>query len=64
MSDLEKAARALLHQIDIGDFVDSNGHDAKMLKAVHDLRAALAAHEKAPQTENMWDTIGVPRNEP
>lgn len=38
---LRAAANALLHQIDIGDFVDSNGHSAKMLKAVHDLMRVL-----------------------
>jgi hypothetical protein len=31
------AVNALLHQIDIGDFVDGHGHAAKMLKPVHDL---------------------------
>lgn len=40
---LRAAANALLHQIDIGDFVDSNGHSAKMLKATHDLMRALGA---------------------
>ena len=39
---LRAAANALLHQIDIGDFVDSNGHSAKMLKATHDLMRMLA----------------------
>ena len=38
---LRAAANALLHQIDIGDFVDSHGHSAKMLKATHDLMAVL-----------------------
>ena len=38
---LRTAANALLHQIDIGDFVDSNGHSAKMLKPVHDLMKLL-----------------------
>lgn len=38
LGTLRKAANALLHQIDIGDFVDSSGHNAKMLKAVHDMR--------------------------
>ena len=37
----------LLHQIDINDFVDSHGHSAKMLKAVHDAMLYLA--EPAPQ---------------
>lgn len=32
---------SLLHQIDIGDFMDSNGHSAKMLKATHDLMQLL-----------------------
>lgn len=36
-----RAANALIHQIDIGDFVDSHGHNAKMLKAVHDLLGLL-----------------------
>ena len=44
---LEAAGNALLHQIDINDFQDSNGHDLKMLKAVHDLRALLK--EDKPQ---------------
>lgn len=35
---------ALLHQIDIGDFVDSNGHSAKMLKPVQDLMKLLGEH--------------------
>jgi len=34
---MESATNALLDQIDRGDFVDSNGHSAKMLKAVLDL---------------------------
>jgi len=38
---LRTAANALLHQIDIGDFMDSHGHSAKMLKATHDLMALL-----------------------
>jgi hypothetical protein len=38
---LRAAANALLHQIDIGDFTDSHGHSAKMLKATHDLMALL-----------------------
>ena len=42
------AAAALLHQIDIGDFTDSLGHSAKMLKAVGDLRAALASQASTP----------------
>lgn len=41
---LTDAVNALLHQIDIGDFVDSNGHSAKMLKAVHDLMRLMADH--------------------
>ena len=40
---LRTAANALLHQIDIGDFTDSNGHSAKMLKATHDLMRVLGA---------------------
>jgi hypothetical protein len=43
---LREAVNALLHQIDIGDFFDSNGHSAKMLKPVHDLMAMLAAPEQ------------------
>ncbi len=39
---LRTAANALLHQLDIGSFVDGNGHSAKMLKAVHDLMRVLA----------------------
>lgn len=42
---LRATANALLHQIDIGDFVDSHGHNAKMLKAVHDLMRALSKAE-------------------
>jgi hypothetical protein len=41
--ELRAAANALLHQIDIGDFTDSNGHAAKMLKATHDLMRVLGA---------------------
>jgi len=37
---------ALLHQIDLGDFVDSNGHSAKMLKPVHDLMRLLSKEKK------------------
>jgi len=39
--ELAKLANALLHQIDINDFQDSHGHNAKSLKAVHDLMLAL-----------------------
>lgn len=51
---LRDAVNALLHQIEIGDFVDSNGHSAKMLKPVHDLMrlisesAAPAVREPKP----------------
>lgn len=51
---LRGAVNALLHQIEIGDFVDSNGHSAKMLKPVHDLMrlisesAAPAVREPKP----------------
>ena len=38
---LREAVNALLHQVDIGDFVDSHGHSAKMLKATHDLMALM-----------------------
>ncbi|WP_293373598.1 hypothetical protein [Nevskia sp.] len=41
MLKLKTATNALLHQIDIGDFVDSHGHSAKMLKPVHDLMRLL-----------------------
>jgi hypothetical protein len=41
IAQLEAAGNSLLHQIDINDFEDSNGHDLKMLKAVHDLLALL-----------------------
>ena len=37
---------ALLHQIDIGDFIDSNGHSAKMLKPVHDLMKLLSHNQR------------------
>lgn len=40
-ADIHAEANALLHQIDIGDFVDSNGHSAKMLKATHHLMALM-----------------------
>ena len=46
---LRTAVNALLHQIDIGDFVDSHGHSAKMLKATHDLMALMtpnASHKR------------------
>ena len=45
--ELRASANALLHQIDIGDFVDSNGHSAKMLKATHDLMRALGSRMEA-----------------
>lgn len=45
MLELKTATNALLHQIDIGDFVDSNGHSAKMLKPVHDLMRLLEIGE-------------------
>ena len=45
---LRDAVNALLHQIEIGDFVDSNGHSAKMLKPVHDLMRLLSE----PATDN------------
>ena len=38
---LAAGTNALLHQIDIGDFADSNGHTLKMFKAVHDLMRLL-----------------------
>ena len=38
---LAAGTNALLQQIDIGDFVDSNGHTLKMFKAVHDLMRLL-----------------------
>lgn len=45
MSDeLNDAVNQLLHQIGIGDFTDSNGHSAKMLKPVHDLTRMLSAN--------------------
>ena len=44
---LESTANALLHQIDIGDFVDSNGHSAKMLKPVWDLMKLMKREPKA-----------------
>lgn len=47
-ADVIEATNALLHQIDIGDFVDSNGHSAKMLKPVHDLMRLLS---KSVETE-------------
>ena len=43
---LRDAANALLHQIDIGDFVDSNGHSAKMLKATHDLMGLMILRDE------------------
>lgn len=43
---LRTFVNALLHQIDIGDFVDSNGHSAKMLKPVHDLMKLLGKVEQ------------------
>lgn len=38
---LRNAANSLLDQIDRGDFFDSHGHSAKMLKATHDLMRLL-----------------------
>ena len=35
------SANALVHQIYIGDFVDSHGHSAKMLSAAIDLKNLL-----------------------
>lgn len=40
---LRNAINALVHQIDINDFADSNGHSLKNFKALHDLMRALAA---------------------
>lgn len=41
--EMRNASNALLHQIDIGDFMDSHGHSAKMLSAVHDLMKLTGA---------------------
>jgi len=41
LRSLAAGTNALLHQIDIGDFVDRNGHSLKMFKAVHDLMRLL-----------------------
>lgn len=49
---LRDSVNALLHQIDIGDFVDSQGHSAKMLKPVHDLMRMLAAAPSAPKADD------------
>lgn len=50
MSDeLNDAVNQLLHQIAIGDFTDSNGHSAKMLKPVHDLTRMLSAQPRQPR---------------
>ena len=43
--ELTKLLNELLHQIDINDFMDSNGHTAKMLRAVHDGMEALSRIE-------------------
>ena len=48
---LADATNALLHQIDIGDFVDSHGHSAKMLQPVHKLMTLLAAAPQPPQAD-------------
>ncbi len=42
-NELRDAANALLHQIDIGDFVDPHGHSATMLMATHDLMRVLSS---------------------
>ena len=38
LAELEPLVAALLHQIEISDFVDRHGHSAKMLCAVFDLK--------------------------
>ena len=71
---LRDAVNALLHQIEIGDFVDSNGHSAKMLKPVHDLmrllsepaadnaslRAELARHQES-EFHPDWSMLAATR---
>ena len=50
-ADVVAAVNALLHQIDIGDFVDGHGHSAKMLKPVHDLMKLLSHPTPPPSVE-------------
>ncbi len=40
--ELREAAEAMTNQIEINDFEDGNGHEAKMLKAYHDMTGLLA----------------------
>lgn len=61
---LRDAVNALLHQIEIGDFVDSNGHSAKMLKPVHDLMRLISesAAPAVPAAQigmkaSTWETL-------
>ena len=67
---LRDAVNALLHQIEIGDFVDSNGHSAKMLKPVHDLMRLLSesAATAVPAVPVSWERLrtlmdGIPTRE-
>jgi hypothetical protein len=58
---LRGAVNALLHQIEIGDFVDSNGHSAKMLKPVHDLMR-LISESAAPAVReplHAWEFVAM-----
>lgn len=45
--ELRAAVNVLLRQIDIGDFVDSHGHSAKMLQPVHKLMKLLSEDPRA-----------------
>lgn len=54
---LREALAALVHQIEINDFADSHFHEAKMLKALQDARAALAAPEAADEVERLRQAL-------
>ena len=54
---LRDLVNALLHQIDIGGFMDSNGHDARMLKPVHDLMRMLSLPQPPVQPEPQWQEL-------
>lgn len=57
LTALRAATNALLHQIDIGDFVDSHGHSAKMLKPAHDLMRTLGGPDTTPTVSPASDKV-------
>ena len=50
MSDYEALLRELVQQIEINDFTDSLGHQAKMLKAFQDAKRALSPQSERGET--------------